>query len=179
MLCQECQKNSATLHFTKIVNGKKTETHLCDYCAKEKGDHVPGSNSYSIHELLSGLLNGEDFFSNQQTSRQMKKKSLHCPNCQMTYEKFTKLGRFGCSKCYQAFGERLDPILKRVHSGNTVHAGKIPKRVGSHLQAQREIEDLKKDMQRYIENEEFEKAAEVRDRLRSLQGNEVDKGEGS
>lgn len=37
MLCQECNKRPATLHFTKIVNGEKTEFHICETCAKEKG----------------------------------------------------------------------------------------------------------------------------------------------
>lgn len=50
MLCQECQRRQATLHFTKIINGKKTEFHICDVCAKEKGEYIPGSNSFSIHQ---------------------------------------------------------------------------------------------------------------------------------
>lgn len=30
MMCQECGQRPATLHFTKIVNGDKTEFHLCE-----------------------------------------------------------------------------------------------------------------------------------------------------
>ena len=60
MFCQECGKKPATLHFTKIVNGEKTEFHICESCAREKGEFIPGTpNSFSIHHLLSGLLDFE------------------------------------------------------------------------------------------------------------------------
>ena len=38
MICQECNQRPATLHFTKIINGEKTEVHLCEKCAQEKGE---------------------------------------------------------------------------------------------------------------------------------------------
>lgn len=44
MVCQECGNRPATLHFTKIVNGEKTEFHICEHCAREKGDFLPGTN---------------------------------------------------------------------------------------------------------------------------------------
>lgn len=37
MLCQECQKNPASIHVTKIVNGKKVTKHLCSQCAARLG----------------------------------------------------------------------------------------------------------------------------------------------
>ncbi len=43
MLCQECGEKQATLHFTKIVNGEKTEFHICESCAREKGEGIPGT----------------------------------------------------------------------------------------------------------------------------------------
>ena len=56
MLCQECGKRPATLHFTKIVNGEKTEFHFVKP-VPAKRELIPGtSNGFSIHSLLSGLL---------------------------------------------------------------------------------------------------------------------------
>ncbi len=58
MLCEECGKRMATLHFTKIINGEKTEYHLCEVCAKEKGEKLTGLDTgFSFQDLLSGLLN--------------------------------------------------------------------------------------------------------------------------
>ena len=59
MICQECQQRQATIHFTKIINGEKTEIQLCEKCSQEKSDVLlNGMNQgFSINDLLSGLLN--------------------------------------------------------------------------------------------------------------------------
>jgi protein arginine kinase activator len=162
MQCQECGKRPATLHFTKIVNGDKTELHICESCARDKGEFIPGTQSgFSIHNLLSGLL---DF--NQPGT--MNSPAVRCDTCGMTYAQFSKIGRFGCSHCYEYFGDRLDPLLKRVH-GNTIHAGKIPKRAGGKVKTRREIDRLKRELQGRIEREDFEAAARIRDQIRELE----------
>lgn len=168
MLCQECQQREATLHFAKIINGEKTEFHICEKCAKEKGEYTPGSNSFSIHQLLSGLLHFEQPMQAEK-GHTHSHAELSCPKCEMTYSQFTKVGRFGCAHCYKSFSSKLDPILKRVHSGNHSHAGKLPKRIGGGIQIQRQIDHLKQQMRTYIDDEAFEKAAEVRDQIRSLE----------
>ncbi|MOA13755.1 UvrB/uvrC motif protein [compost metagenome] len=93
---------------------------------------------------------------------------LRCENCGLTYAQFSKIGRFGCSSCYQAFEEKLDPLLKRVHGG-IVHSGKIPKRSGGQIQCKRKIEELRRELQAKIEHEEFESAAQLRDQIRELE----------
>lgn len=166
MLCQDCGKKQATLHFTKIVNGEKTEFHICESCAREKGELIPGTpNGFSIHNLLSGLL---EFEPPSDNTINQKPQSLRCESCGLTYAQFSKIGRFGCSDCYKYFDERLDPMFRRIH-GNTVHSGKIPKRSGGMIQHKREIEDLKRELHRRIEEEQFEEAATLRDRIRELE----------
>jgi protein arginine kinase activator len=161
MQCQECGTRPATLHFTKIVGGEKTELHICETCARDKGEFIPGTQSgFSIHSLLSGLL---DFESGG--AGMAKSPVVQCDTCGMTYSQFSKIGRFGCSNCYNHFAQRLDPLLKRVH-GNTVHLGKVPKRAGGKVMIKREIEQLKSEMQGLIEREDFESAAQLRDRIR-------------
>lgn len=166
MLCHECNDREATLHFTKILNGKKTEIHLCDECAREKGEYIPGTNGFSIHQLLSGLLNFEQPIA--PTNRSVLKQE-QCNKCQMTYHQFARTGRFGCAECYKTFSTKLDPMLKRVHGGNISHIGKIPVRIGSGIQTQRQIQQLKQQLQTHIMKEEFEEAAKLRDEIRSLE----------
>ncbi|WP_308636608.1 UvrB/UvrC motif-containing protein [Paenibacillus silvisoli] len=173
MLCQECEKKPATLHFTKIVNGEKTEFHICESCARERGEGIPGtSNGFSIHSLLSGLMDFEPA-GGVNTIGAKPQQQLRCDNCGLTYTQFSKMGRFGCSNCYTQFGSKLDPILKRVH-GNTTHVGKIPKRTGVQIQIKREIEELRRELHQRIEQEEFENAAQIRDRIRELERNIAD-----
>lgn len=180
MICQECNQRPATLHFTKIINGEKTEFHLCDLCAHEKGEMflLNGAPGFSINNLLSGLLNIEPKFTPSPHNAFQPQDILQCNECSMTFQEFMKLGRFGCSNCYETFKEQLIPLLKRVHSGNTNHRGKIPKRIGGSIQLRKTIEDLKQAIKDLIENEEFEKAAEVRDEIRSLESKMVESHEG-
>jgi protein arginine kinase activator len=173
MLCQECNKRKASLHFAKIINGEKTEFHICEQCAKEKGEYFPGGNSFSIHQLLSGLLHFE-----QPVKAEAQEIKPSCEKCGMTYEQFTKVGRFGCANCYKSFETKLDPILKRVHSGNYAHAGKLPGRIGGGIQLQRQIESLKTELKSLIDQEEFEKAAELRDEIRLLEKQKNEQKEG-
>jgi protein arginine kinase activator len=174
--CQECKERPASLHFTKIINGEKTEMHLCEHCAKEKGEMIPGTNSFSIHHLLSGLLNFQQPFS-EKTSDQDISKELQCKKCGMTYTQFTNVGRFGCSNCYRTFNPKLNPVFKKIHSGNTSHSGKIPKRIGSSLHEKRKLHEMKKQLQELIMKEEFEEAAVFRDQIRLLEKRLLEKGE--
>lgn len=168
MMCQECQKKPATLHFTKIVNGEKTEFHICESCAREKGDFIPGTpNGFSIHNLLSGLMDFEPS-AGSGGAVGSPQQPLRCENCGLSYAQFAKLGRFGCSSCYTYFNDRLDPLFKRVH-GNIAHVGKVPRRAGGRVRYKREIEKLKRELQTRIEQEEFEEAAKIRDRIRELE----------
>jgi protein arginine kinase activator len=40
MICQSCNQREANVHITKIINGVKTEMHLCDECAKKQDVNV-------------------------------------------------------------------------------------------------------------------------------------------
>jgi len=168
MLCQECGVKQATLHFTKIVNGEKTEFHICESCARDKGELIPGtSGGFSIHSLLSGLLDLEGPGKEKSAASKIAQTQA-CEECGMTYSQFSKLGRFGCSSCYKYFNSGLDPLFKRVH-GSTLHVGKIPKRAGAQIVVRRQIEEMKQELGISIIQEEFEKAAELRDHIRRLE----------
>lgn len=180
MICQECNQRPATLHFTNFSNGEKTEMHLCERCAQEKGDMFMMNNGpgFSINSLLAGLFNMEAAFQGQKKEAFQTEKVLQCPQCSMTFPQFVKVGRFGCATCYDAFRDQLTPILRRLHSGNFSHNGKIPKRVGGDIHLRKTIDDLKQTLKDLISQEEFEKAAETRDQIRDLERQLAEKQEG-
>lgn len=180
MICQECNERPATLHFTNFLNGEKSEMHLCEKCAQEKGEMFMMSNGpgFSINSLLAGLLNMEPAFPETNKEAFQTQEVHQCPQCNMTFPQFVKVGRFGCATCYDAFREQLTPIIRRLHSGNYSHSGKIPKRIGGDLHLRKTIENLKSSLQNLIVNEEFERAAETRDQIRELEKKLVDKQEG-
>lgn len=162
MICQECGKRPATVHMTKIVNGQKSERHLCEICANESGElkFVPGA--FSFPNLLGS------FFSGEAAPGVPQVQTLRCPTCGLTYQQFTQVSRFGCPNCYQAFDPVLDPMLRRIH-GSTAHTGKVPRRGGGKLRVRRELEHLKEQLQEKVRLEQFEEAARLRDQIRALE----------
>jgi protein arginine kinase activator len=162
MICDECGKRPATVHITKIENGKKTDMHLCEQCAMQK-NLLSMSTSFSVNDLLAGLLNSGG-------ASPIKTDAVNdtkCDVCGLSYGKFKETGRFGCGNCYKVFGEKLNPLFKKVH-GNTSHTGKIPNRAGGRIKVLREVERLKQQLNEAIRNEEYEKAATLRDRIREI-----------
>ncbi|WP_232699763.1 UvrB/UvrC motif-containing protein [Brevibacillus daliensis] len=171
MNCEECGTRPATLHVTKIINGEKTETHFCEQCAKDKGQFISGLGNFGINNLLAGLLNFDPMtkgVNNPQLQQSTFSPATRCETCGLTYAQFSKSGRFGCSDCYTHFGEKLDPLFRRIH-GNTHHMGKVPERTGGQIKVKKELQQLKMALQQHIATEEFEKAAEIRDRIRALE----------
>lgn len=164
MLCQRCNEKEASVHLTKIVNGEKTELFLCKECAEETGQiSFDSSDSFSFQNLLAGLLKPQL----GETSLSRREDELVCENCGLTYSEFSQEGLTGCSECYNTFGSRLDPLVKRIH-GSTEHQGKVPQRRGGDLRIKKEINDLKSEMQQAVDREEFEQAAEIRDKIKDL-----------
>ena len=107
MLCERCQEREATIFYTEIINGVKSEHSLCSECAKEIdfGDEMP------FAELLSGILGayaGVGIERKQDTMEQVT-----CPSCQMSYREFIQKGVFGCEDCYGVFEPLFERILKR------------------------------------------------------------------
>lgn len=172
MLCDVCKKRKATVHFTEVVNEEVSELHLCQECAKEKGAQM--QQHFSIADLLSGLV---DFPPEQATRKEHI--SIKCAGCGMSYADFKKMGRFGCAHCYETFKRALYPLFKKIH-GTARHIGKQPKEepVKKKKSAIAEpklkvrtsgLEELKARLQEAVKNEEFEEAAVLRDRIRTLE----------
>lgn len=170
MLCPECGKRPATIHYTKIVNGEKSEFHLCEVCAQEKEGYMSDFGSeFSIQQLLSGFLNFDlPSTSSSHAGVHVNPEPRRCPNCSLTYKQFSKLGRFGCGECYQTFQGYLEPLFRKMH-GHSLHRGKIPTRAKGELKIRRDLEHLKEELIKKIEAEEFEEAAYLRDQIRALQ----------
>lgn len=163
MLCEECNNNKATVHMTKIIQGQKEEIHLCQECAMKK-ESLNLENPFAIHSFLAGLLD----ISGGSQVKQGQNIGIECSQCGKSYNEFRKVGRFGCDHCYEEFNGQIKPLIRKIH-GNIHHTGKIPKRTGNILSIKREINQLKSQLKRAIEEEAFEKAAELRDKIKALE----------
>lgn len=165
MLCEICGERPATLHYTKIINGQKNESHICEICANSKGDLIPKYSDFTFNNLLSGLLNF-DQISNE--SLYTKTDPERCITCGLTFSQFKQVGKFGCNDCYSYFESKLEPIFRRVH-GNSKHNGKVPARSGEQLSLRKELNKLKEELKQKITLEEFEAAAGIRDKIKETE----------
>jgi protein arginine kinase activator len=163
MLCQECRKRPATIHITRITNGRKSEVNLCEECAREKGElDFAVEPQFPIQSFLAGLLehSGAPLF--------QLPAGTQCGSCGLSYIDFSRAGRLGCSQCYEHFGERLDPVLRRIH-GSAQHTGKVPARTGGTIKLRKNLQELREALAGAVRAEEFEKAARLRDEIRELE----------
>jgi protein arginine kinase activator len=163
MQCQICGKAPATVHYTEIVNDKITELHVCEKCAEEKGLHgVSSKSKLSISGPLVWMMDS------MTSADEEKVGNVQCPTCGMRYSTFKETARLGCADCYEAFRPQLRPVLRRVH-GSTRHCGKSPSKDSAKFARRREIQKLQEELERAVQREEFELAAELRDKIRKLE----------
>lgn len=163
MLCQICGKNPASVHFTEIHDNQMSEIHVCERCAEDKGMHAsPTQHKFEIAELLAGLADTMTQSDDERVGH------VQCPRCGLLYSQFKETGRLGCAHCYHTFQFQLRRLLRQIH-GDTRHRGKSPRRETDSASPSRRIQRLHDDLQRAVEREEFERAAELRDTIAQLQ----------
>lgn len=178
MLCDRCKTKDAKVLYTEIINGVKSEQHLCEDCATDYTSfqmEKPLLNSeITLNSLLSTLLGA--YHTNATNKTGETKPDLVCESCKTTYDEFLQRGRFGCSQCYRSFHKELEKTLRGIQ-GAQAHTGKRPK--GYMSQADKILKDLSEEerlsleLQEAIEKEEFEEAARLRDLIRQLKKEET------
>lgn len=178
MLCEKCKKNNATFFFEENINGKKRSYALCQGCADElkKSGEIADTgslfDSFGFSSPLSNLhdsLFGSLFAPGTQINHLGAKKT--CPSCGSTLDDFRRLGKAGCGECYKTFSEELEGTIRSIH-GNAKHSGRAPASAKQKHAKENELKSLKKELKAAIDNEEFEQAAILRDKIKSLEGKE-------
>jgi protein arginine kinase activator len=170
MLCQECRERDATVHLTQIINNEKTVLSLCKDCAAKKGFHSPlDSVPFPLSEILAGLI--------QQNLPNEKEPSvdLTCSGCGISFDTFIQQGRFGCGECYRSFRSRLEPIMRKIH-GSSLHKGMLPASESNDMLPIKEEERLEAELKKAVEAEDFERAADLRDKLQTIRGEHMVQG---
>ncbi|MCX8074035.1 MAG: UvrB/UvrC motif-containing protein [Clostridia bacterium] len=157
MKCQSCGKKEANVRYYESINGKKKEILLCSECAKNLG-------FTDFSSMFSPIfVNIPEYIDN-------KSEYLKCIKCGYLFDEYTKTGLFGCPECYTSFRDRLDKILIKLHGKNKhVNASLKSKPSTKSTSNISELDKLKEELQNYIKNEEYEKAAVIRDKIRKLE----------
>lgn len=164
MLCEGCQQREAVVKFTQVIGSQKKIVNLCKECAEKQGLNNPLMDLSKVFGRIIISLISEHlaFMEDRRISEDDK---VICEECRCTWGEFKRKGRLGCANCYETFNDNLKVLLRRIH-GNNRH-------IGGHVHPSRakqkdSLPSLKKKLQAAIEKEEYERAAELRDRIREL-----------
>lgn len=161
MLCDSCKERDAVVHLTQIVENAVTQLHLCEKCAAERGvETTIAMPKHPLGDFLQAL---------QLQTSPVAADAPRCDFCGATMRDFRATGRLGCAQCYTAFHSSIRELLRRVH-GSAKHVGTTYEPPApSEFERKTELEMLRDRLRRAIELEQFETAAEIRDRIRVLE----------
>ena len=177
MLCDNCGKREANVRYQENINGRKKELNLCTECSKKLGiDQFDFSMPIDFASFFGGFF--EDIANQQFMPFFDEIKALKCNSCGNTFDDILKTGRLGCQNCYDTFEEQINPIIRRIQGADR-HIGRIGKisdnKVVSSEEAKpetkevSELEKLKQDLKKAIEEERYEDAAKLRDKIKKLE----------
>ena len=156
MLCPRCGKNQVSVYFKQNINGVIKETALCGECANEI--NIPAEpfipNDFNI---FKGFIKKPSYSSESGAVK-------ICTLCGSTINDIMQHGKTGCAKCYDTFKNELENIIVKIH-GKTSHVGRAPKEYKEKNARVNKIGALKNKLKEAVENQEFEKAAELRDEI--------------
>lgn len=164
--CDNCHEREAVVHLTQIAQDQVVTLRLCERCAAEKG--VESSTSLSktpVGSFLASMGKGLE----AAAALPGPTPPGACPRCGATLSDFRESGRLGCAECYRAFEGALRDLLRRLH-GASRHLGEryTPPGEGPPEPAESVLQ-LRDQLRLAVETENFELAAELRDRLRVLE----------
>lgn len=165
MKCQSCGKKEAVVRYSENINGKNKELHFCMDCAKKLG-FVNFSNMFSpLFSSITSSFNNLD-----------EENDLVCRNCGYTFDKYLSTGLLGCPQCYETFSNNLDDILIKLQGKNRhkekINKFKLDKKNNSVKKQEKNenVDDLKIKLKKLVEEEKYEEAAVIRDKIRSIEG---------
>ncbi|HLB54727.1 MAG TPA: UvrB/UvrC motif-containing protein [Gemmatimonadales bacterium] len=167
MKCSNCGEREGVVSLTQIEEGEVRTGSLCAQCAKAKGIEtgleLADTPLGGFLAALGENLDPDATLTSALTGR--------CDSCGATLQDFRETGRVGCSECYRTFAVPLRELLRRLH-GSTHHTGMRYEGAGPEAGAApvpaspAKARELRDELRRAIESEQFERAAELRDLLR-------------
>ena len=166
MICSRCQKSVATVHVTEVgefvapghADNSVRHHSVCEGCAQELNLPHAGVPHQAMAKVWK-LLN---------LKYTQKTPGPSCPSCGMTLEELRRRGRVGCEQDYVVFRKYLDELLERMH-GAREHTGRLPGIPEGELERAQRVRDLRTALEVAIQEEDYERAATLRDEIQTLE----------
>jgi protein arginine kinase activator len=164
--CQSCHTQEAVVHLTQVAGDQVTTVHLCSKCAAERGIATETAVAQTpLGAFLAAMGKGGAPLAAAAAGGEA------CSACGATLQDFRASGRVGCPECWATFERPLRDLLRRVH-GATRHTGQpydAPDGTSRSADGPGVLRaQLREQLRVAVEAEQFELAAELRDRLRGV-----------
>ena len=181
MKCTECGKNNAVYHYVSNVNGDVTETHLCAECARKAMQETGGSRWTPFKTFLS---DGRDTFFDDPLLRRLGAGSMfedmfseHGPFGGFFDDGFFSMPRMGAMMMPAFFfplrrnedEKQSEESVASEGGEKTAEGGKVKAKIDEAFAQKREIRKLREQMHLAAKNEDYEKAAKLRDQIKALE----------
>lgn len=181
MKCDICKEKEATIHIQEIISNNIKTIHICENCAKMygfKSDIMDmGFNLFNLFSQMNNNETGKNEKNDknkplpeehvEQQNIILEENKLKCPQCSTTYDELLETGKFGCGYCYLAFKEQIKPIIRRIH-GTIYHKGKVPEKYKKQIKIANDLRGLNNRLKSAVKKENYEQAAELRDKIKLL-----------
>ncbi len=154
MKCEHCGKNEANFFYKSVVNGKKTEVHLCSDCARELGymeDFPRMTVTTSLFDLFAPRTMLPPFFGGS------------------IFDEMDALFDRAFAPAFARIGA---PQREEAAQGETEAQGEGPgidAEKTAQLRRERELNSLKCELSSCVERQDFERAITLRDRIREME----------
>ena len=155
MKCENCGKNEVTFVYQSSVNGNVTEKHLCAECAEKLG--YTQRLAAQSQRMMRGLFGGglfDDFFTPVPSLLGRMNRMLESPFDDF----FADMPALGAPAEAQPEARKPQETLLEQEEQNQISRT-------------RQLNALRMEMQKAVGEENFERAAELRDQIRSMEGN--------
>ena len=162
MICQRCKKSAAVVCISQHIGGEKMDIYLCQDCANESASAALKAAFGFLDMVPSKLAFAGEFDRYSRISGDFR-----CRACGKTFREIQQDGKIGCARCYDEFRDRLRPIIRRIHRSEA-HKGRCPSNAPAAYVAERKISELKAELEKAVADEEYEKAAVLRDQISDL-----------
>jgi protein arginine kinase activator len=117
---------------------------------------------FSLSQLLGGLVDsGEE-------EVEEPSPETACEQCGTTLQEIRDNEQVGCADCYATFRGQIDDLL-REYTDEVHHKGRYPSKLHAYKAILIDKEQLKKQLEEAVKREEYEHAAQIRDRIREIE----------
>ena len=156
MKCENCGKNEVTFVYQSNINGQVTEKHLCSEFAEKLGytQKIAAHSQRMMQNFFGNSLFGnsffDDFFSPVPTLMGRRNWMLEDP-----FDDFFSEMPALCASPVEQEQQKADDLVNREEQSRFAYM--------------RQMNALKMEMKKAVHQENFERAAELRDQIHQLE----------